>query len=86
MSAFPDDDYTAAAEALERRQEGIMSGTGAKKKTHTIFIAGVDIKAAFDAVGREAYGKTTLSPGHTWVDYKAAFDVSTTRSLMNRST
>ena len=57
-----------------------------RKKTHTIFIAGVDIKAAFDAVGPEAYGKTTLSPGHTWVDYKEAFDVSTTRSLMNRST
>ena len=85
MSAFPDDDYTAAAEALERRQEGIMSGTGAKE-THTIFIARVDIKAAFDVVGPEEYGKTTLSPGHTSVDYKAAFGVSTTRSLMNRST
>ena len=70
MSAFPDDDYTAAAEALERRQEGIMSGTGPKK--HTIFIAGVDIKAAFDAVGPEAYGKTTLSPGHTWVDHSCS--------------
>ena len=58
MSAFPDDDYAAAAEALERRQEGIMSGTRAKK-THTIFIASVDIKAAFDVVGLEAYRKTT---------------------------
>ena len=66
MSAFPDDDYAAAAEALERRQEGRVSGTGAKK-AHTIFIAGMDIKAAFDVVGLEAYRKTTLSPGHTWI-------------------
>ena len=48
-----------------------VSGTGAKK-THLIFIAGVDIKAAFDVVGLEAYRKTTLSPGHTWVDYSCS--------------
>ena len=70
MSAFPDDDHAAAAEALERRQEGMVSGTGAKK--HTIFIADVDIKAAFDVVGPEAYRKTTLSPGHTWVDNRCS--------------
>ena len=81
MSAFPDDDYAAAAEALERRQEGIESGTEAKE-THTIFIARVDIKAAFDVVGPEAYGKTTLSPGHTWVDYSC----SVTRNAMHERT
>ena len=34
-----------------------------------MYIAGVDMKAAFDVVGPEAYGKTTLSQGHThgWI-------------------
>ena len=82
MSAVPDDDDAAAAEALERRQEGTMSGTEAKKKTHTIFIAGVDTKAAFDVVGKEAHGKTTFSPGLTLVD----FSCSVTRNGMHERT
>ena len=67
MSAFPDDDYTAAAEALERRPEGIMSGTGAKK-THTIFIAGVDIKAALMWLGPKRMGKLLCHQAtHGWI-------------------
>ena len=48
--------------ALERRQEGIVSAR--ERKKHTIFIASVDIKAAFVVVGPEAYRKTTVTRPH----------------------